>query len=307
MHLSPEQFLEKYREEGLPFFKIFKGNSSAEKACLARFMESESEGYELLNEGAAKLEQFFEMYPSGFVTVMTKGSPNSRSDSANYIQVKWGAESVGATNMMPQQKGYAQHPAAMFGGFDKMMGFFAKMYEGQSKAQLAAIEAKNEARIREMEMRMEHKEAMEKLMLEYGQPEPSMGEILQQELIGLIRPAATHFFAQNGIPTTHTGAGVYGMENTLNTEDEPGSPEVPPQEQVAASTATNAPQHPMMGASMDTILYYVRQIAENVFPEYNVNELMPVMALKMVEYKDLLRSQFIPELEARRKAKQQQK
>lgn len=297
MFLSPEQFLEKYRNEGLPYFKIFKGSSTAEKSVISRFMENPEgmEGYDLINHGSEMLKDFFEMYPDGNVNIMTKNNPSTVDKNANFTDVRWGNAAIAGGRQVKQHTSrYDQHPATMFGGFDRMMGFLSKMYENQNAAQMAAIEARTEARIREMELRQEHKEQMEKLMAEYGQPEPSLGETLQHELVGLIRPAAEFFMSQGAHPMPMP-PGVAGMEDTKGT-----TPETPPDNGVRPGKS------PMHGASFDLILVEIRKIAETVFPEYPINEVMPALRAKCIEQKALIRGQVIPIIEQRRKAANQE-
>jgi hypothetical protein len=58
----------------------------------------------------------------------------------------------------------------------------------------------------------------------------------------------------------------------------------------------------MHGASMDHILMCVRQMAEQVFPEYPINESLPALVAKCIEQKALIRSQVEPIILANRQA-----
>ena len=73
MYLPPDKFIEKYKKENLPFYKVFRGNSTSDNDCMLRFLENPDglPNDELINLGAQALEDFFESFESGNVKIVT--------------------------------------------------------------------------------------------------------------------------------------------------------------------------------------------------------------------------------------------
>lgn len=304
MYLSPEQFLEKYRNEGLPYFKIYKGQSQNEKFCIGRFMENPNEldGYDLLNEGSAQLEKFFEMFPDGNVSVVTKGSPTSKENSANTVNVRWGNAAV-AGGYNRQNNSMPTAPSRGMGALKEMkemFSFFGEMMKSQMETQAKVLELNYQRELDLMKQEQKHKEEMEQLLAEYAD-QPSIGETLQNELIGLIRPLSTMMIGDMAGAAPSPPPGVYGMEKTTADTDQPGE-EVPQVSQEQPS-APGANFHPMRGASFDLLLHELQTILVTVFPDYPANEVMPALRKKVIEHAAIIRGQVEPEILNSRQAK----
>lgn len=295
MFISPEQFLEKYKEEGLPFFKIFKGQSTAEKSCITRFVDPmDLEGYDLLNEGAARLQTFFDMYQDGGnVNIMTKALTKNRDDMANVVHVKWGnySAAVGSTRNTNTNMSYG-NPMSQMNQFKEMFGFIGSMFKSQMESQVSGIKSDFTGQLEILKQQHRHEKEMEDVVAERCPPEPTIGQTLQTELLGLIRPVATNMMMNSATPPTPA---VMGMESTA---------EAVPKTDTDTGTTK---MHPMKGASMDLILTCVQNLATKVFPDFPINEVMPALIEKCIEQKDLIRGQVVPSIEKRRTATNQPK
>jgi len=300
MFLTPETFIEKYRNNGLPFFKVFAGGSTSEKS--GKVMEALSKkpddmtDAEFLEYGAEKLQGFFEMYDDGYVTIVCKSHARNGDDRSITNSVKWGKAS--GSMPMPQKESV--------GGFGGGLGSMKQMLElmvmvqglvkpqDTTALQIQMLKDQHAAELasfkKQQRWENEKKELIGALQ---GEP-PTMGETLTQELISLIRPVATSFLAKGAMPQAPTALPVVnGMKATIQ---KPKKAAENPQSEIRNPQSGNC----MMNMSLDQTLVCVRHIMQGVFPDYNVNEVMPALAMMCQHHKDIIRQFVIPTIEANR-------
>ncbi len=298
MFLNTDQFIEKYHADKMPYFKVYKGTAISEKHCMARLSEKpdDIEGTEaLLAFGANRLQQFFEMYEDGNVTIVCKSAP--KNESGNATNVRWG-DGKNASSMAKEivgSTGY-QSPTRQMKEMLEMMALMKGVFgtnndqQGQLlKLQLDMAERQREAEIKSLKREFAWTRKEEEYQAMLAGEEPGWGETVGKELIGLIKPIAATFLAGQqparqpaGLPTVN-GVGQAAKD--------------PAQQKAGAPAANNNPMH---GASLDLILHYVREIAMDVFPEFSVNEVLPALAFVAKLGKDDIRKNVIPFIEAQR-------
>lgn len=291
MYLSPDDFYDKYRRDGFPYFQVLKGNSTSEKNVMCRMLEKEENETleEHLARGEEKLRQFFDLYPDGgFVTVICKTAPKNKTESNIITPVKWG------TNQSAMTKTDTVGNVGGFGQMKQMMELMVLM-QGLTKQpdttaiQIKMLEEKHQMQldqIRKENAWRRKREDLEALAL--GDP-PSMGETVGKELIGLIKPLVGGLLMKQGMgaPAQQLPV-VNGMERTVEEKPVAANPKS------ATRNPQPAAQHPMYNASFDLILKCVSQIAQEVFPDYSVNEVMPALVQVSTVGKDAIRANVIP-------------
>ncbi len=297
MFLTTDQFIEKYQADKMPYFKVYKGTAITEKHCMARLTEKpdDIEGTAALVEyGTNRLQQFFDMYEDGNVTIVCKSAP--KNDSGNASNVRWG-EAKNSTSMTRETVGSAGgHVSAtrqmkdMLEMLALMKGIFGTNNDQQGqllKLQLDMAEKQREADIKSLKREFAWTRKEEEYQAMLAGEEPGWGETLGKEVIGLIRPLAAQYFAGQMPAGTQQLPVVSGVG-------------YPAQKAKAGPAPQQAQFNPMQNASFDLILHYVRQIALEVFPEFSVNEVMPALAFAAKMGKDDIRKNVIPIIEMQR-------
>ena len=306
MYLPPDSFIEKYRKENLPFFKVFKGNSTSENDCMLRFLENpgDLDNKQLIEIGAQMLDDFFKSFTSGNVKVVTKSNASSRNTSSNAINVKWGDNSAQftrannsndpSTNMMNQ-----------FKQMEVMFGFFGNIFTKQSELQLKLLENQFNARLQAIEKDREHELEMEQLYADLATPEPTFGQVLSNEAARFIPSVMEAIAAKNGVVVPPrqlaTPPSVNGMkkeeENKEEIEEENNGAVV---ENGGNEKPKIVKQNPMYGMSMDFIMLQIKLFVQEVFPDYHIHESFPATIQKCIEQKALIRAQVEPLILANR-------
>ena len=100
MTITPEKFIEKFRSESYPFYKIYEGASARGKRLQATLDSSPT-----VETSAAELESFFSMYPDGKVTIVTGSVHNAKNTNA--ITVSWGSPAVGSSKVQQMTPGFS--------------------------------------------------------------------------------------------------------------------------------------------------------------------------------------------------------
>jgi hypothetical protein len=316
MFLTVEKFLEKYHRDRMPYFKVYKGTSIAEKHCMERLTElpegvAKENTDELLAQGADKLQSFFDSFDDGNVTVVCKSAP--KNDSGNQSNVRWG-DGKNSSDMTKQAVGnatgggYVSPTRQMKEMLEMLVMLKGIMGTGEndrnSQAELMRLQLEMADKQRKADLKaLKDTFERQKMVEEYeamlaGEP-PSVTDTLLTEAIGLIKPLATTWMMkQSGatLPPAQLPV-VNGMEAV-----KPKKAKVSGNPQPMAQQAPNS-FHPMHNASMDLIMHYVREIAIDVFPEFSVNEVMPALAFVSKMGKDAIRNNVIPIIEAQRQQK----
>lgn len=298
MHLTPDTYITKYRSNGLPFYKIFAGGSTSEKSgkvmdALVKKPDDMTDS-EFLEYGAQKLQEFFDLYDDGFVTIVAKSHPRNGDDRSITNSVKWGKAS--GSMPMPQKEAVNGFGFGGLGQMKQMLELMA-MVQGLTKGndttemQLKLLQKQHESEMAALKKQVKWEREREELIGALQGEPPSMGETLTQELISLIRPVATSMLANKAAPAALPV--VNGMESM-------------PKKKVAKTptplptSAEKPQQHCMMNMSLDQTLVCVRHIMTEVFPDYNVNEVMPALATMCGQHKDIIRQFVTPTIDANR-------
>ncbi len=297
----------------MPYFKVYKGSSIAEKHCMERLTElpegvAKENTDELLAQGADKLQSFFDSFDDGNVTVVCKSAP--KNDSGNQSNVRWG-DGKNSSDMTKQGVGNATgggyvSPTRQMKEILEMMALMKGVFgvgenDRNSQAELMRLQLEMADKQRKADLKaLKDTFERQKMIEEYesmlaGEP-PSITDTLLTEAIGLIKPlASTWMMKQGALPPAQLPV-VNGMEAVKPKKAKvSGNPQ-------SVSPAPQPGQHPMMNMSMDRTLVCIRQIMEGAFPDYNVNEVMPVLAEMCVGQRDFIRQYVIPNIEAKRQA-----
>lgn len=293
MFLTPDAFIEKYLKDRLPYFKIYRGGQLNEKHVMDRLMEFQSEldTDGRLAIGEEKLRDFFDKYPDGYVTIICKKGPKEKDEYSNTNSVKWGEKQQGQSmkEAIGNTGGISQMKQMM-----ELMLLMQNVMRPQDTTSLQIEMLRNQHALEIAQLKKQvkwDKERDELIGALQGEP-PSVGETIGQELIGLIKPVATAFLAKSAAMPPAPLPVVNGMERTV---------EKKPKQKAPAPSTGNA-THPMMNVSVDLSLQCVRAIMEGVFPDYNVNEVMPALAKMCGQHRDIIRQFVIPQIEANRQA-----
>jgi hypothetical protein len=312
MYLGPEEFIEQYQQDRLPYFKVHRGGSMSEKTCMLRLTElpdgmTKENTDAILAHGVEKLSAFFDRFPDGYVTILCKSAP--KNNDGNVAYVKWG-DGKNAGDMTRQNVGNASgggggymNPskqledtirlvAAIKGAFGGNDNSTEKFYQMQMQMMERQFEERFKALKKDFQTQRRFEEYEAALQ---GEP-PSVTDTLLTEAIGLIKPLATSWMMKQGgaLPLAQLPV-VNGMEATVPKPKKNGQSAV-------GSLPTQARPHPMVNMSMDRTLLCIRQIMEQVFPDYNVNEVMPALAQVSTQHKDIIRQFVAPQIEANRQA-----
>ena len=308
MFMTPESFLHQYQANGLPLFYVFKGEAASGRK-LARFTSAYAKGdpealKEHIEEGVAKLEEFFDSCEYGKVTIETMENTQAGKDSRLYYHVQWGE----APARFGTARGRSQRQP------DQSLQFLQIMMNMQNQ-QTAMMQANSASNLKMMEQMfalkmdkqrlefdMENGEAMtaKDMMLEKA---VNIGEIVAVGMMSKNNPAlAGHYFARQALESPGNQMTVAGTKSppaaTDGNGDAPGSTAAP------GGNGHGQP-NPMQNVSVDLMLKCVGHIMANVFPDYNVNEIMPVVANMVVPQKAMIRGAIVEVIKVNRAKKKQ--
>jgi len=298
MFISPERFIEIYRTADLPLFYIRKGESLGGRIMgkfIKKFDKADAdEKQERIEEGVEILDDFFSAHEYGEVNIELMASTQDGKDSRLVHVVEWGEKPPKYGRSSSATVGKPGQPSETW----MMMQFMMQQQSHQNQLMIEMLK-ENTKREREQEHR-NYKLMLEKHKLESElDTAPSAQDMLLMETVGLVKPVAAAIVAARnpmlaaGIMSTMDEK-VSGMTKTL--------PSTGAQSDTAAQAdAGDASKHCLYNMSMDRVLNCVRHLMVNAFPDYNVNEIMPVMANMVVAQKEMLRPLVIAELEKNRR------